>query len=129
MAADTAQAEEVKVAKGLNEEDKDKDELSKNGVKNEQVDEGKEEEEEEETEQGRQYAEERKRDLDGGKDRVDQKFKALEYLLSQSKVCLLENLDLFGRGCVADLLILFLAILHHHALADAETRGRRSSPR
>ena len=39
MAADTAQAEEVKVTKGLDEEDKDKDELSKNGVKNEQVDE------------------------------------------------------------------------------------------
>lgn len=70
MVADTAQVE-TKNVNGIDDDDADD-----NGVKRE----------EKETEQGRQYAEERKRDLHGGKERVDQKFKALEYLLSQSKV-------------------------------------------
>ena len=100
MVADTAERETEKVEGGVNDDDDD-DDRDNNGVKKE--------EEEEETEQARQYAEERKRDLDGGEERVDQKFKALEYLLSQSKVCVIHEYRLFffclfGESYVADLL-------------------------
>lgn len=40
----------------------------------------------EESKRDERMAKERQKDVDGGKDVVDQKFKALEYLLSQSKV-------------------------------------------
>lgn len=42
--------------------------------------------EKEEAKRDEHMAKERKKDIEGGKEVVDTKFKALEYLLSQSKV-------------------------------------------
>lgn len=74
------------------------------------------------SERARQLEKERENDIKGGKDVVDTKYKALEFLLSQSKVCI-TTLLLVGRG-----LTTMSAILCDHASTDSEAgRSRRCS--
>ena len=51
--------------------------------------------EKEEAKRDERMAKERQKDVDSGKDAVDHKFKALEYLLSQSKVS--EDISMSSR--------------------------------
>jgi hypothetical protein len=86
--------------------------------------------EEEQMEQKRQQeqakrdeemAQERQKDVAGGEQVVDKKFKALEFLLNQSKVRSTPWYFYHSIDCSNYL----KALLYHHAFADAETGRRR----
>lgn len=75
----------------------------------------------EEEARDRKLREQREADMKGGTKAVDSKFKALEYLLSQSKVSSDEaHTSVLSSG---SLLICFAALFDYNAPADAETRG------
>ena len=65
----------------------------------------------------KKFERERQKDIRGGEKVLDNKFKALEYLLSQSKASHAVCKD------AARMLISRLVVLDHHVGADAETGG------
>lgn len=65
----------------------------------------------------KKFQRERQKDIQGGEKVVDNKFKALEYLLSQSKASHAVSRD------AARMLIPRSVVLDNHVSADAETGG------